>query len=580
MSEATIQRAAGPIAVGDWLGRSLALLVALALLLKLHLLFVLNVNWDEFHYLSKVYSYLRGELTRPLQTVHVHFFTWLRHVSENEVDQVIAARLVIYGFSLGSAWLFYRIGRCFLDSTATLFALLCYFALSYVVEHGTSFRFDPIAVFFCLGAVCLLLCARPAWLGALVAGLALAAALMVTIKSVLYLPVLGCLLLLPVLRSEDRRRGLVNAALFALALAGGFALLYAAHRASLQPVELHRSADFAVRAADKVFRLDDLFPRWPFFVVSLIESGVVWICLVLGIVTLVRRARAAVPEDCATAIPLLIFLLPLISLLIYRNAFPYFYVFIMPLPLLACGAFFAAIVRSSPGRVIRSPRLLAAGLVLAVTVSLGKVYLASAEPALAQQRQTIALAHRLFPEPVAYIGRTEMVASYRKVGFFMSTWGMENYLERGEPIFRELLVRERPLFLIANIASLDPRMPPERLRALGGYALLDEDHAVLAANYVHHWGALYVAGKRLALPREGDALSFEILIPGVYTLEAKAPVTIDGRLVEPGKSLRLDPGLHRAEIDANGPAKAILRWGEGLHRPAEPAPEGPLFTGF
>ena len=580
MSDATIQRWVDRAAADGLFGRALAALVALAFLLKLHLLFVVNVNWDEFHYLHWVYDYLRGELTSPLQTVHVHLFTWLRHVSGNEVDQVIAARLVMYGLSLGSAWLLYRIGRCFLDRTATLFALLCYLAVTYVVEHGTSFRTDPIATLLCLGAVYLVLRQPPGWLAPLAAGLALAAALMVTIKSVFYLPVVGLLLLLPLLRGETRKEGLARALVFALALAAGFAALYVSHRASLGPVELRSPTGFAAKAAGKVLRLDDLLPRRDYVLISLIESAVIWACLGLGAAALVQRAGSGTRAERAAAVRLLILLLPLASFLVYRNAFPYFYVFILPLPMLACGFLFAAVGGSRPGRVIRSPKLIAVGLMLAVTVSLGRSYLPSARPALQLQRQTIELVHRLFPEPVAYIDRCEMIASYRKVGFFMSSWGMENYLDQGEPIFRELIARERPLFLLANTLSLDPAVSPDRLRAAGGLALFDEDHAVLAANYVHHWGALYVAGKTLTLPTGGGEATFEILIPGSYTLESEGPIVIDGRTIAAGETLQLAPGPHRAAAQAGGPLRAILRWGERLHRPAEPPPEGRIFTGF
>ena len=578
MSDSTTQTSINPIATGDWLGRGLLVLIGLAFLLKLHLVFVLNVNWDEFHHLESVYSHLRGELTSPLQTIQVHFFTWLSHLPGDLVDQVIAARLVMYGFALSSAFLIYRIGRCFLDPAATLFALLCYLAFSYVVEHGTSFRADPIATFFCLSSVYFLLRTRPAWFASLCAGLALAAAAMVTIKSVFYLPAVGFLLLLSSPNTEDRGRILVRIAVFAVSFACGFAALYLLHRASFGPVELRSPTGFAAQAAGKVIRLDTILPRWRFLGASAIENTTIWALFCLGAASLVGRAWKGSPSERVAAVPMLIFLLPLASFLVYRNAFPYFYTFIMPLPMLACGALFAAAVRSPPSALFRSPKPIAIGLTFVVAANLGQFYVAAAKPALQLQRQTIALVHRLFPNPVAYIDRCGMISSYPKVGFFMSTWGMENYLARGEHIFRDLVRRERPLFLIANISSLDPAVPPDQIRALGRYSLFDDDHAVLASNYVHHWGALYVAGKTLDFPTGDGVQDFEILIPGTYTLEAEAPLTINGQTIAPSEALRLEPGKHRAS--ASGQRRAILRWGERLYQPTQPPVEGPIFTGF
>ncbi|MCI0430022.1 MAG: hypothetical protein L0210_05700, partial [Rhodospirillales bacterium] len=94
-----------------WMEAALALFIGLELLFKYQLLFRLNINWDEFFFLSKIYDYRRGELSGPLQTFYVHFFGWLPLVSGNEVTQIIAARGVMYAVGLGSCLLTYSIGR-------------------------------------------------------------------------------------------------------------------------------------------------------------------------------------------------------------------------------------------------------------------------------------------------------------------------------------------------------------------------------------------------------------------------------------------------------------------------------------
>ena len=584
MTDTAIERSGSGAGADAVLEKLLLAAVALALLLKLHLVFVTNVNWDEFFYLSKVHDYLRGTLAIPLQTFHVHAFAWLPLVSENEVDQVIAARLAVYGLGLASALMIYRIGRRYLDRLPVLFGLLCYLSFSYVIEHGTSFRFDPIAAFLFLASVALLLELSPRWLAAGGAAVAIAAALMITIKSVFYLPVLGLLLLGPLLRRETRVEGLKAAAVFALTLAVGFAALYLLHRAALNVPAPQDGAAFAGRAADKVIRHGAFFPSLPYFVHGLIENVVVWGCLVWGAVALAGSALQRDGREAAKPATLLVFLVPLLSLLVYRNAFPYFYVFLLPLACLVCGVAFGALLRLRPGRLLRSPELIAFGLVVAIGVSFGKIYLGVAAQSTQVQRETIALVHRLFPEPVPYIDRCSMIASFPKVGFFMSSWGMEVYRDAGRPVFRELIRREHPPFLIANTRSLDPSLSQEALRARGGLTLLEEDFAVLGETYVHHWGLLYVAGKRLDLSA-GAPVDFEILIPGRYTLEAAGEVTIDGQRYAAGSTLALAAGSHSAQAiepgtGGIGAGEVILRWGENLYVPPDPPPPGWIFAGF
>ena len=88
-ADAVETRAAGWLSVGILLG-----MIGLALLLKLRLDHAIDVHWDEFNFLSQVYEHERGELRRALMTFHVHVFAWLRQVSGNEVDQVIAAQTI------------------------------------------------------------------------------------------------------------------------------------------------------------------------------------------------------------------------------------------------------------------------------------------------------------------------------------------------------------------------------------------------------------------------------------------------------------------------------------------------------
>ena len=109
--------------------------IIIALVLKFCLIFLLKIGWDEFAFLSKVHTYIRGALTSHFQTFHVHFFTWLSWISDNEISQVIAARLVLYSLFFGACIYTYLIGRHFLNRCVALFGVLCYDYLSNIEVH-------------------------------------------------------------------------------------------------------------------------------------------------------------------------------------------------------------------------------------------------------------------------------------------------------------------------------------------------------------------------------------------------------------------------------------------------------------
>lgn len=112
-----------------------------------------------------------------------------------------------------------------------------------------------------------------------------------------------------------------------------------------------------------------------------------------------------------------------------------------------------------------------------------------------------------------------------------------------------------------------------------GTLLFPEDRAALDAAYIHHWGPIYVAGTRVLVEDASYPKTATIPVAGSYTLETDRPVMIDGKLVEPGESLALSRGPHEIR-SFEAPLPVTLRWGKGLYRPYEPAPDMPLFMGF
>ena len=189
------------------------------------------------------------------------------------------------------------------------------------------------------------------------------------------------------------------------------------------------------------------------------------------------------------------------------------------------------------------------------------------------KRQLIATVHRMFPEPVPYIDRCSMISSFPKVGFFMSTWGMDVYRHDQRPVLAEAVREHQPPLLIANTPSLNlflPERQAERFR----YGLLAEDRRVLQESYIHHWGEIFVAGRHLEVA--GGETELTITIPGTYTLESAMGARIGGRALRPGESIELAAGSHVVETEAAG--ILTLRWGEDLYRPEAPPANEPIFA--
>lgn len=555
----------------------LALLVVVALLLKLRLVFALSINWDEFYYLSHVHQYLRGELAAEFQVFHVHLFTWLPLVADDEVSQIIAARLTMYALGLGSCAFTYLIARKLVDPAGALFAVLAYLAISNLVEHGTSFRYDPIGAFLFLAAVCLLLYRPGGWRAGAGAGLLMALAMMVTIKATIHLAAIGAMFLILLMSVDARHETWRDVLMFGTAIIGGFAALYGLHRLSLSSSVAAETAAFAAAAADKVLIHNGLLPRRQELINHLARNPIVWGLMVNGVALLaidaVRRREGALRQFLLVGA----FGLPLCSVLVYRNAFPYFYVFIISPAVIASAIVvdrLARVVQANGNRLALAEIGVFAG---AVFITFVIHFQSNTGNTTTAGRQVVNAVHRIFPQPVPYIDGMSMIATFPKVGFFMSTWGMETYRSENRPVLADAIRERAPIFVLANKKSLSDALSGVP-SAEPSYALLEADRAALAHNYIHHWGMIYVAGKawNLATPAP---VHFEILIPGIYTVEAADGVTIDGAPCAPGQAVNLAVGTH-VMVPKAVSRRVTLRWGQGLFRPAEAPSSEPLFAPF
>jgi hypothetical protein len=483
----------------------------------------------------------------------------------NEADQIIAARLAYFVISLGSGALIYRIARRYASRAAAMFSVLCYLSYSNVIEHATSFRADGLIAFLTLAALALAV-RRSSAVSAAVAGGLTAIALLVCVKMVFMVPTIVLLLALGAWR-DGPRAAMKTVFVYAVSVATTFTVCLFIHSSGVRAASIDQMASFSRHASSGTIGSAGLLPGWPYVINTIGQNGFVRIYLVSGVI-LARSAWFRQRHSRRDALGLFALLLPLVSLLFYRNSFPYFYVFLIPPALVLCALPFDAVVERAHGSSSNQRVLvyMMAGVTWAFSLRLGM----RMPDEVSHQRHLLGVIHRLFPEPVPYIDRASFVASFPKVGFFMSTWGMKDYLTKNTPVFEELIRTRAPVFLIVNSPALALRTVDTTYAGAAQYALREEDTQALRDNFIHHWGPLYVAGKRFDVDTSLRAIL--ISIPGAYTIEANSAIRIDGTSYRGGEAVVLTSGTHRI-ASVGGRQEIALRWGKSLRIPAtDPRP--------
>jgi len=513
--------------------------------------FTRNVHWDEFYFLSHVHAWLDGRLDRPMQTFFVHGFGWLAQIGDNEITQIVAARLMMVGCLALTSVAIYRVAAAMTDGTAARLAVLGFLTSGFVLPYGASFRADPIAASLLMTAVATMMTSRMSIPAILVVALCSALAILVTIKAAIYLPVyIGAMLY----RAQER--GVLLRILLAGCLAlflGGLAYVW--HVSGLTVAPGNDTATNAEDALVTVMLSGVLFPRS--------SDILLWVLLSLPslfLALVALRGNSAQPGRSV----LWMLALPLMSLVVYRNAFPYFFPFLIPpiLVLTAVGAY----------RLCDDRRLnfVVVGM---LTIGLGQA-VSSAREFNFVQRDTLNEVHLLFPDPVPYIDQHGMVSSFPRQGFFMSTWGLQNYRASGQPIFADIISRTSPPLLLANRFELAQAV---RFGDTRTGALLPEDQAILRESYTHYAGAIWLAGKDFTGTGRDEVISVPIV--GRYRVEASGPVTIDGVFFASGDQLDLGTASHR--VNAPDGAQVRLIWAAAaITKPPPDLPEEGLYSGF
>jgi Gpi18-like mannosyltransferase len=534
---------------------ALAFACALILGAKFWLISRLNINWDEFRFLSQVHAAARGELTQGLQNSYTHLFIWLAGLAGDEIAQIRVARVLMVILLGASALLIQRLSTRWFSSTAAWAAALAFLAMWPTLKHGGSFRADSLLLPLQLGALVALthpqLADRSRGLGA---GVLLGLAVTVSVKTILLAPVVA---LLGMEGRREWRRGLRRLAWLLVAAVGTAALLLMAHMLSLSGQNAIATTGATAQGAwDKTLRDAPWFPQLSTLREMLREDLAFWLVAAAGLVWALWRRQWSIGA-CALA------LLPIVF---YRNSFAYYYV-VMWGP--ACVTIAAAVagVHELTARVAR-PQL-ASAAALAIAALLGAHGLRQlpflSHPRQEAQRELVAAVHAIFPTPVPYIDHSGMIASFRKVNFFMSTWGVEVYTARGLPFMPGAMARYRPPLLIGNRAELVP--------GTGDYnRLLEQDRKIIESSYQPYWGAIRIAGAA-ATVGSADPVLLALPFAGRYRLDSPQPVRVDGTLLNPGAVVTVNEDRMALAVAApatlaiNDPWTVRLLWAD-----AQPPP--------
>jgi len=525
---------------------------------RVHLVLRFEVNWDEFLNLAMVHSHVRRDLREMLQTAFVHLFTWVSAVSANEVDQVIAARLLVFVFVIATSAAIYGTARRFTGVCGAIVSVIAFNGFNFVMRNGGALRTDSLATCVMMIAIWIATERRFGVRHALALGVCAGVAGALTIKAVFYAGVIAAILLIRIAHDENRRRAFGLAALSAATATITCAVIIALHAATFP--DQASALTFVARTAGATILSGDYSIFLGSVRVALADNPAFWLLFTVGLLVAVARVRhGATRRNGLVQVSLALLLF---TPLVYRDVYPYYYPFMLAPASVLTGIGFERVARYRNG--------LFAGFFLAfLAIGATSTYRDSLYQGLDDQRRMLALIHSLFPQPVPYIDHTSMVSSYPKQGIFMSGWGMADYRREDVPIMERIIATKSPRFLLATRWSLDvEKLKPDRSEA-SPYGLLAADVRALQDNYLRYWGQLYLPGFRVK-----GASAMMVSIAGRYRVEANHDVEIDGLTVAPGQVVTLPKGRHQF---VTGTA-ATFRW--DAPPPPALAPPFHLFYGF
>ncbi len=543
--------------------------IILLLVLQLLLIFSRAINWDEFFFYGQVAQFSRGEMTTPLQTLHVHGFGWLTDLPGTAIDHILAARLAMFACECVTLTCIYLLARRFVDRLTSVLAALGYISAGYVLQHGMSFRVDPPVTATLMVALTLLARAPLGWGSAALIGALVGIAGMITIKAVLFAPVFTGLAWLRWSEAGRTRAAALQITGMAVAALAVFLALYSWHSDQIASTSPSAQAGLAAPAGVRDMQAqtkavltrsaNDMFfvglpPYWPMMVKAANLAPLLAVLILTAPFTIARSALSP-PEKLALAG----LWLPVLTLAFYRNTAGYYYAFLLP-PLtvaVTCG-------------LRRTVQRLGALAVLAIMLGVALATWATDDrQVLANQRAVSNAVQQMFPRGSTYFDHSGMLPAFRKVNGFMTPWGMEQYRRAGTSSYRAAMERQAIPLLIEN-----DFMVTAALRGESANILLPEDARAWHNNYVRFWGPVWLAGKTVPAGAEESA---EFLVPGPYRAQG-ASLSLDGVSLAEGDVVNIGRGKHALANRGSGPARLV--WAGVARAPTGPPPVGDLWIGY
>ncbi len=514
-----------------------------------------SMNWDEFFHFHHIYEIRTGAVDRTLQVLYIRYFNWLFDLPLLPFDQLRVGRIVVLLFEIVTAASIYGIAKLFASRPVAALCALAYMTAGFVFTHIFAFRADPQATALLMAAL-LLYCVRSLKLAdVLLIGVLIGVAGMITVKSAFYAPVFLGAFIWRWNSSDAVSKLAVVTAGIALTSIVVFSLLFFWHSSGLSGSGLE-SGGRELRSAGGVVFTEGLLPRWdhllrqmmlaPMFTLMCIAAPFMW------------RQRLA---DRATLAMFTGFMLPLATLLFYRNSYPYFFVFLLaPVAI----AIFPAVEWMAKRFSLKIVALIFA-------LQAAQMTLAERTEIMTTQRNTELLVRHIFDAPVTYVDFCGSIGDYPRVyPFLTSGWGLQKYRAKGQPLLVQAMAKQTVPLVIANHRVIYAALTGEQ----SDEQLLPADAAAIRDNYVHHIGPIWVAGKRIVTGNGGRTLS--IRVPGLYRIE-DGGVTLNDVAYLPGNIVQLERGEYR--ITDPVAADVTLRW--HVRRAAKgPTAQPPYFTNY
>ena len=543
---------------------------------KVYIIQNISVHWDEYLYMSLIYDYWQGRLTSPLQNAHTVLFGWVSLFDKSaNWSEIFILRYTVLILHVITLFCIYKSSLYLFPKTVAAFNVLLYLSLNETIFHATSFRTDTIAIPILMGALTLALSlntnsGKENTSTLLAIGMLIGLAGSITIKSIFLAIPIGIILILNT--DKKIKNALISkqvllpplTAIIVFTLITAFIAAGTIETSNTQTRSFIQSVNlFLGFSPTKAIDLSLLqLTKNPIFTVILVLS----ICL-LGVKIQTDKQHKNIKTI------LLTLLLPLLTLIIYRNTYNYFIVF-MAAPLsIVCGVFCTYITtKFNQYLQYETVTFLTMLIVLLHSQTLWSV-LPQHKIILDNQEYITNDVHSIFETPQNYMAHTGIIPSFPRANFFMSSAGNNLYQKNEVKDFRDTIIDSEPKFIIGTYAlSLEQFKNKEDIFH---FPLKEHDYDYITQNYIPYWKHIYIAGKEISFETLNEQ-SVNIIITGQYTIKSDTPIFINNIEYRNNDTVYLNRETYQIKTKHNNAASAFLVWGNKLYQPRGKPNEEPL----